>query len=94
MMHIIRSRYKNLVSDQTFFRAISPEANITLNGHPFDIGGCDGQPSKQMEFWTPDDWKANLTANASAFQFKNYTLSAPTELFPWSKSTPTVCLCL
>ena len=44
------TEYKNLVSEQTFFRAISPEANITLNGHGFDVGGCDGQPNKTMEF--------------------------------------------
>ena len=53
------TEYKNLVSEQTFFRAISPEANITLSGLPFDVGGCAGQPAKTMEFWTPDDWKAN-----------------------------------
>eukprot|EP01052_Picozoa_sp_SAG31_P050893 SAG31_NODE_11831_length_994_cov_1.012291_1_plen_99_part_00 len=26
------TEYKNLVSEQTFFRAISPEANLTLSG--------------------------------------------------------------
>ena len=47
------TEYKNLVSEQTFFRATSPEANLTLNGQAFDVGGCDGQPNKTMEFWTP-----------------------------------------
>ena len=81
------TEYKNLVSEQTFFRAISPEANITLNGHGFDVGGCDGQPNKTMEFWTPDDWKANLTASPTAFQFHNYSQSAPAALFPWKPGT-------
>ena len=81
------TEYKNLVSEQTFFRAISPEANITLNGHAFDVGGCEGQPPLTMEFWTPDDWKANLTANASAFQFRNFSKSTPTALFPWEPGT-------
>jgi hypothetical protein len=29
------TEYMNLVSEQTFFRAISPEANLTLSGTPF-----------------------------------------------------------
>eukprot|EP01052_Picozoa_sp_SAG31_P050894 SAG31_NODE_11831_length_994_cov_1.012291_2_plen_70_part_01 len=40
-----------------------------------------------MEFWTPDDWKANLTANASAFQFHSYSTAEPTELFEWKPGT-------
>ena len=81
------TEYKNLVSEQTYFRAISPEANVTLNGHPFDVGGCEGQPDRTMEFWTPDDWRANLTANASAFQFRNFSQSVPSVLFPWKPGT-------
>ena len=81
------TEYKNLVSEQTYFRAISPEANVTLNGLPFDVGGCKGQPALTMEFWTPDDWRANLTANASAFQFRNFSQSIPSALFPWKPGT-------
>jgi hypothetical protein len=33
---------RHLVSAQTFFRAMSPEANVTLNGSRYDIGGCLG----------------------------------------------------
>ena len=35
--------YRHLVSQQTFLRSLSPEGNITLNGSPFDIGGCEGK---------------------------------------------------
>jgi len=34
--------YRHLISQQTFPRSLSPEGNITLNGYPFDIGGCLG----------------------------------------------------
>ena len=37
--------------------------------------------------WTPDDWKANLTASPTAFQFHNYSQSAPAALFPWKPGT-------
>ena len=40
-----------------------------------------------MEFWTPDDWKANLTASPTAFQFHNYSQTAPSALFPWKPGT-------
>ena len=36
--------------DRSFFRALAPEANVTLNGQPFDIGGCRGQPDNHYEF--------------------------------------------
>jgi hypothetical protein len=49
----------------------------------FNIGGCIGQPPDQMEFWTPDDWRGNLKADPDAFQYKNYSVSAPSALFPW-----------
>ena len=30
--------------DRSFFRALAPEANVTLNGQRYNIGGCRGQP--------------------------------------------------
>ena len=33
---------KHLSSKQTFLRGLTPEGNTTLNGQPFDIGGCVG----------------------------------------------------
>ena len=34
-----------------------------------------------------DDWKANLTASPTAFQFHNYSQTAPSALFPWKPGT-------
>ena len=82
-------------SAQSFFRAISPEANLTLSiekdegdkyhhhhhgGGPsssssfrFDVGGCIGQPLGHYEFFDADALLGNLSANASAFQYRNHT---------------------
>ena len=79
--------YRHIIAQKTFFRGISPEANITLNGFPFDIGGCEGPSSDQFEFWNPDLLLANLTSNANAFQFKNYTTAKPLASFEWKPGT-------
>eukprot|EP00294_Goniomonas_avonlea_P005130 CAMPEP_0114548274 /NCGR_PEP_ID=MMETSP0114-20121206/4894_1 /TAXON_ID=31324 /ORGANISM="Goniomonas sp, Strain m" /LENGTH=871 /DNA_ID=CAMNT_0001732853 /DNA_START=1 /DNA_END=2617 /DNA_ORIENTATION=+ len=76
--------YKHMISRQTFFRGISPEANATLDGMPFDIGGCLGQDSTHYEFWNPDVYFSNLTSNPKAFQFKNYTTSKPEALYSFT----------
>ena len=34
--------YRHLRSHQTFFRALAPEGNTTLNGSAYNIGGCAG----------------------------------------------------
>mmetsp|Transcript_34143 Transcript_34143/g.102956 ORF Transcript_34143/g.102956 Transcript_34143/m.102956 type:complete len:948 (-) Transcript_34143:12-2855(-) len=54
---------------------------------PYDVGGCTGQPADQNEFWTPDDWGSSIAANPAAFQFRNFSTSAPTALFPWKPGT-------
>lgn len=77
-------------SDRSYFRALAPEANLSLSiagadDEPwkFDVGGCAGQPSGHFEFFDADVLLPNLTANASAFQYTNHTTSHPVELFPW-----------
>ena len=51
---------RHLLTRQTFFRAISPEANVTLNGSRYDIGGCVGQDPLHYELFNPDVVLVNL----------------------------------
>jgi hypothetical protein len=72
----------------SFFRATSPEANLTLSianapAQGFNVGGCAGQQPGHFEFFD-DSWRANLTADPAAFQLRNYSTSAPSALFPWA----------
>jgi hypothetical protein len=82
---------------QTFLRALSPEANMSLlvrgglfigRRTVFAVGGCDGTPLlhgtryAQAAFLNPA-WLANLTANASAFQYLGHSTSEPVKIFDW-----------
>ena len=68
-------------SDRSFFRALAPEANVTLNGQPFNIGGCLGQPDNRYEFWYAERWP--LSKDPAAFVYRNYSLTKPSKSFEW-----------
>ena len=62
----------------TFFRGLSPEAVVTLNGSATPVGGCVGQPL--FEWFDPD--AAALAADPTALVFRNYSTSPPAAPFP------------
>ena len=74
---------RHLLSSQTFFRALSPEANVTLNGSRYDIGGCLGQDPAHYEFYDSDTIQPSLKANPKSFRLLNVTQSTPAKLFDW-----------
>ena len=61
----------------TFFRGLSPEAVITLNGSAANVGGCVGQPL--FEWYDPAT--ADLQPDPTALVFRNYSTSAPAAPF-------------
>ena len=67
--------------DRSFFRALAPEGNVTLNGQPFNIGGCLGQPDNHYEFWYAEHWP--LSKDPAAFVYRNYSLTKPSKSFEW-----------
>ena len=67
--------------DRSFFRALAPEANLTINGQRYNIGGCLGQPDNRYEFWYAERWP--LSKDPAAFAYRNYTLSKPSKSFEW-----------
>ena len=62
----------------TFFRGISPEALITINGSATPVGGCLGQAL--FEWFDPA--AATLTPDPTALTFLRYSTSAPVAPFP------------
>ena len=79
----------NVASGQTYFRALSAEGNITLNGTRFNIGGCLGQPDGHDEFFSSE---FNLSVDPSALRYVSHTHGAPAALFDWvpgTRSAPT-----
>jgi len=75
--------YRHLLSHQTYFRAIAPEGNITLNGTALQIGGCDGQPTGHAEFFTPEVYGPQLSAADDTLLLENISHAAPAALFDW-----------
>ena len=67
--------------DRSFFRALAPEANVTLNGQRYNIGGCRGQPENHYEFWYAERWP--LAKDPAAFAYRNHSLTKPSKSFEW-----------
>ena len=67
-----------------------PEANFSLSapsmGHPraFDIGKCNGQPDGHFEMFDADVMLPNMSADATAFQLRNFSTANPSALYEWT----------
>lgn len=67
------------VNGQQLIRAIEPEAEITINGNVYAIGGLKGQ--QQKAYFLPD-WLPALTAGKNDFQFQDYEVRPLRPLLP------------
>jgi hypothetical protein len=75
--------YSRVDTRFTFFRQLSPEATLTLNGVPAAAGVCTNlDPRAIPEFWTPEN--AQLHADPLSLTFVNYSTAKPVALFPWT----------
>jgi hypothetical protein len=72
----------NLMTGASILRGVKPEAQLVINGRPFDIGGLLGQPN--YAFLTPA-WLDNMTASPDAFQYIGYEVGEPVERFAWKR---------
>jgi hypothetical protein len=61
--------YKNMSNGQQLLRAVKPEAQITINGTPYNIGGIYGQT--ENAYLLPE-WLDAFTAHDSDFQYVSY----------------------
>ncbi len=72
--------YTNQITGSSLLRGIKPEAVLTINGHPFEVGGLKGQPDYA---YLDSDWIADLTSDENAFQFREYRVGEPETPYPW-----------
>lgn len=70
----------NLVTSQNYLRSVRPEAQITVNGKTFDIGGLMGQP---VHNYLLPEWIDKLTNNEEAFQYAGYSVGNIKPRFDW-----------
>jgi hypothetical protein len=74
--------FENLMTGESFLRAVRPEAVIELNGTDYEVGGLTGQP---VQNFLKPAWIERLKSNSSAFQFSGYEVGKTKARFPWKK---------
>jgi hypothetical protein len=74
--------FDNLMTGESFLRAVRPEALLELNGTRYDVGGLTGQP---VQNFLKTAWLDDLKANPAAFQFTGYRTGKTQARFPWKK---------
>ncbi len=72
----------NRLTDETVLRGVKPEANVTIDGHMYNIGGLTGQPN--YAFLQPE-WIEDLTADPAACQFVGFEIGKPLERVKWKQ---------
>lgn len=84
--------YKNLINQQDLIRAVKPEAEVTINGTPYRVGGLLGQPENA---YFQKQWLARMTTGSSDFQLADFSIAElvpflPWKAWAWSGAVPTV----
>ena len=82
--------YTNQITDSSLLRGIKPEAVLTIDGHPFEVGGLKGQPDYA---YLDSGWVADLTSDENAFQFHEYRVGETEIRYPWVRrrsTTPSI----
>jgi hypothetical protein len=72
----------NLMTGESLLRGVKPEAEITLNGLPYAVGGLTGQAN--YAFLRPEE-VAGLKADPNAMQFVGYEVGEPQAPFGWKQ---------
>lgn len=75
--------FKNDVTGETMLRSIKPEAEVTIDGITYAVGGLTGL---KEHGYLKNEWIDNLEADENAFQFKDYTDKPIDRKIKWSKN--------
>lgn len=71
-----------LRSDISYLRSVRPEAEVTIDGHHFNVGGLTGQP---IHNYLLKEWIPSLKADPEAFRMVSYRIEPVKERFAWKK---------
>lgn len=70
------------VTGHAVIRAVRPEAEVTIDGVTYPVGGLTGQPNHA--FLLPE-WLDMMQADPAAFQFTGFEVGEPRERFAWKR---------
>ncbi len=73
---------ENMADDQPILRAVKPEAQITVNGIKYDIGGLAGQPNHA---YLRDEWLEAMKPSPGAMQFVGLKVGKTEARFGWKQ---------
>lgn len=74
--------FDNLVSNESILRGVKPEAEISINGVQYSVGGLIGQPNYA---YLDPRWIDSLHNDLSAFQFVDYSIGQPVKSLDWKR---------
>lgn len=74
--------FDNLMTGDSILRGVRPEAEVTIAGTDYSVGGSDGQPVQN--YFTPG-WLADMTAKRGAYVFDHLETGESEARFPWKK---------
>lgn len=72
----------NVPSGTSMLRGVKPEAEISIDGRNYDVGGMSGQPN--YAYLNPD-WLDSLHNDEMALQFVNYEIGEIQQSFHWAR---------
>ncbi len=73
--------FSNLVSGEVMLRSIKPEAEITVDGKTYPIGGLEGL---KEHGYLLDQWIDSLSTSSDAFQYIHHQVKPIHRKVPWS----------
>ena len=76
--------FKNMSNGQQLLRAIRPEAIVTIEGVPYDVGGLHGQSEKA---YLQEEWIDSLTKGLGDFVIKSVEVTDIKPSIQWKKNT-------
>ncbi len=71
-----------VTQNTSMLRGVKPEAEVSINGTNYAVGGLTGQPN--YAFLLPE-WVPQLKNDPQAWQFREYTTSEPEAPFSWKR---------
>jgi hypothetical protein len=75
--------FDNLVKSVSLFRAVKPEAIVSINGHQLKVGGLKGQPV--MNYFI-DSWReSDLSTDENAMHLTDFVVNPIKAPFEWKK---------
>ncbi|MCJ7465831.1 MAG: alpha-galactosidase [Maribacter sp.] len=73
--------FSNTVSGEVMLRSIKPEAEVTINGKSYQVGGLEGL---KEHGYLLEEWLTGLSSNPDAFQYTSHQVKPIHRKVPWN----------